>query len=360
MTPGYRRLSDVLFTYRDRVVRDISPGKIAEASFVLNPGLIVKGIVVNEAGKPIPDTAVNANSIEYETVEGVRRGVSSAGVERSSNHDDGTFEVFNFSLQPQMNDGIAEEGMISFNNRDYISYRIDDIYALDKEERENLRIVLPTGMSASGIVLDREGKPVPNVMVEVLDAKDRNRDKATLTNSEGRFSFRGLVEQPAIFRVHAMKLRQKIKLPVELDHDYENLEIRLKPIEIQEEPKSVEVLGMQLADITPELKERFDLSHKIGALILDPGNDSKRFGIGELREGYNFVMAGDYQRVKNVHEFLETLLEAANHRKNDGDGCRVVYTFNNLAMHGSNTQYMKLTEEDVRELRKVLDKLSQE
>lgn len=357
MTPGYRRLSGALSSEWGTIERNISPGNFAEASFTLKPSLYVKGIVVNKDGDPLPNIRVAANSVEFKSIDGVERVASSGGIERSGTRKNGSFEIFNFPLQPQIREGRTERGLIFATDRNYVSNQVDDIYALSDHQRTNLRMVMLTGRRASGVVLDAGGQPVSDVMVEVLESKNKNRDKVAMTDSNGKFTFRGLVEQPTFFRVHAMKLRQKITLPVDLDRDYDDLELRLKPIEIEEEPITVEVLGMKLADITPELMERYDLPNSLGALVLDPGKYSDRFGIGELCEGNTFVLVGNYQPIGSVREFVEHLLGVTAMRMSDEDGCRVVYNFSNLIMHGTNTQYMKLTEDDVRRLREVLKQL---
>ena len=62
-----------------------------------------------------------------------------------------------------------------------------------------------------------------------------------------------------------------------------DLEVRLKPIPLPADLKKYAVLGMQLADVTPELKSAYDLYFDRGALILDPGKDSDRLKIGRAR-----------------------------------------------------------------------------
>jgi beta-lactamase regulating signal transducer with metallopeptidase domain len=359
LAPGYQRLSGSPRMWAGKVERGVAPGKDAEASFTLQPGLYVKGIVVNEAGLPVPNVRVAANANIYGLINGTERVVSSGGVERTRGRDDGTFEVFNFLPEPLESHDVKEKGAIGFHHPDYVPYQVADVYALSEEERTNLRIVLPTGSKAAGIVLDADGKPVADVMVEVFSAKEPDRDKATMTNAEGKFRLEGLKEQDAIIRVHAMKLRQKVAMPVALGQDQENLEIRLEPVAISAEPKSVEVLGMKLADITPELRARYDLYHDKGALILGPGTDSARLGVGELREGYYFWMVGQ-NHIGSVHEFVEGLLKEVEKSELSQHGYRVVYTFSDVRMVGSNTQYMKLTEEDVSGLREVLKTLDDE
>ena len=53
MKPGYRSLAGTLMQGGDNRVVDISAGTVAQASFSLEPACYVKGIVVDEQGKPI-------------------------------------------------------------------------------------------------------------------------------------------------------------------------------------------------------------------------------------------------------------------------------------------------------------------
>ena len=48
-------------------------------------------------------------------------------------------------------------------------------------------------------------------------------------------------------------------MPITLKGDKLDLEIRLKPIELPADLKTYPVLGMQLADVTPELRSTYDL-----------------------------------------------------------------------------------------------------
>ena len=120
--------------------------------------------------------------------------------------------------------------------------------------------------------------------------------------------------------------------------------------------KKYAVLGMQLADVTPELKSAYDLYLGYGALILDPGKDSDRLKIGELAEGCDFFMVGQ-QRIGSVREFVNQILTEAGDRDADAYSIRVVYTFRTLESVGTNTQYIKLTRDDVKQLKALSDRL---
>ncbi len=215
---------------------------------------------------------------------------------------------------------------------------------------------MKSGHKIAGQVLNADGEPVPDVMVEATnDATDDFR-KAVLSDAEGRFVLRGLVAGATTVRAHAIPLQQKIKAPIMLDHDEDHLELRLEPISLTTQPRTVEVLGMKLADVTPELQAVYDLYDKQGALILDPGKDPGRLGIGELAEGNCFWMVGE-QRIGSVREMVQRILAETADQKEGEYECRIVYSFRRLGFIGTNTQYLKLTLDDLTALRKVLAEL---
>ena len=126
--------------------------------------------------------------------------------------------------------------------------------------------------------------------------------------------------------------------------------------------KTYAVLGIQLADVTPELKSAYDLDFEHGAVILDPGNDSDRLKIGRLAEGYCFWEVGN-TRISSVRGFVKQILtEAAGQdaAKNAVRGVRVVYSFSRVDADGNNTQYLKLTKDDLKQLQIVRDQLTPE
>ena len=120
------------------------------------------------------------------------------------------------------------------------------------------------------------------------------------------------------------------------------------------------VLGMQLADVTPQLKSAYDLYFDRGAVILDPGKDSDRLKVGRLGEGYCFWEVGN-TRIGSVREFVNQILtEAAGQdaAKNAVRGVRVVFSFSTVDADGNNTQYLKLTKDDLKQLQIVSDQLT--
>ena len=113
---------------------------------------------------------------------------------------------------------------------------------------------------------------------------------------------------------------------------------------------------MQLTALTPELAKAFEFdSDSKGVLILDPGRNSDRLNIGKLEKGYYFwCVGGGDQDITSVADFVKQILDKAV-AKDDGErSVRIVYSLSTLEFDGSNTQYLRLTDEDVKQLQAFL------
>ena len=104
-----------------------------------------------------------------------------------------------------------------------------------------------------------------------------------------------------------------------------------------------------------------------GALILDPGKDSDRLQIGRLAEGYVFLYVGSGvggravgTRIGSVREFVNQILAETAGQDAEEYSVRVVYSFSTLESIGTNTQFLKLTKDDRKQLQIVSDQLTVE
>jgi beta-lactamase regulating signal transducer with metallopeptidase domain len=343
---GYRRLVGTFMKGGDATKVEISPGETSDASLVLRgPTLYFAGTVVDEKGRPISGAQIAANA---------NTPRASGGVERTSCRADGTFELFNYTPDRFQLNFAAAKGAVVFYHPDYAERKIDDVYTIADKDRETLRIVLPTGHQLGGTVYDTAGKPVPYALVNVYRKFHR---KGTLTDANGRFTFRGLDDGVSTVEVRALDIKQKTKLSVAMAHDVADLAVRLEPISLPRDMEKIAVLGMQLTDLTPQLKSAYDVSDRSGALILDPGKAADRFEIGTLAEGYNFWLVGD-KNVATVREFVNQLVTEASRQPGPIYRIRIFYSFHSLEFDGTSTQYIKLTQEDLMQLRTVLDQLA--
>ncbi len=345
--PGYRRLVGTLMQGGDARRVKLRPGADVAADLALKPSSFVTGVVVDDRGRPIPGVEISARALFNR---------ASGGVEVTRSRGDGTFELFNY---PQKADGFGVgtvKGRIFFQHPDHIDTRIDDLYSLAPEARQKPRVVLPIGCKLAGTVVDADGKPVAGATVR-FTRKDDSHSKTVLSDAQGRFVVRGL--SPGLTRIWArsMAIHQRGEMPIALKGDREGLQLRLKPMGLPADPGTVEVLGMKLADVTPALKDAYDLFNDRGALILDTGRDFHRLAIGQISEGDVFWMVGQ-KRIGSVREFVDRLLAEVVGPKSEGGQVRIVYTFYRPDAMGTNTQGMKITKADVEQLRRLADRLN--
>jgi uncharacterized GH25 family protein len=348
--PGYRSLRGPLMARGDAKPIEVEPGTRAEAALVLKPALYFAGVVVDEQGEPIPGVAIRANA---------QFPGATANVERTDTREDGSFQLFNYPETPTFFPGDAvNKGVVHFIHADYIDRDIDDLYAIEPKQRGVLRVVLMAGHKVTGRVVDDAGKPVPNAMIKAI-RKDKTHRKATTTDASGSFALRGVSGGLIMLTARAPDIRQQTYLPIAVKSDKLNLEVRLKPIELPANLKTYPVLGMQLADVTPELRSIYDLFGERGALILDPGNDSDRLKIGRLAEGYTLFVVGS-TRIGSVSEFVSQILaETAGQNANEYS-VRVAYNFSTVNFDGARTTTLIFTKADRTQLQILSEQLAPE
>lgn len=255
------------------------------------------------------------------------------------------------ALQPVK---VAERGEIVFSSEVYREQKIADVYALKDEERRNLRIVMDGGIKIAGAVKDKDGKPVPDVLVEAWCTGTGQR-KGITTKPDGSFVMAGVPPGKTELRVHAKSLKQKVIVNIAPEKDLLDFELKLQPIP-QQAPPAISVLGMKVVDCTDDVAKIYDLGVGLGVVVIDPGEKAERFQIGRLEEGDCFWLIND-KSVANVREWIAEIL--AGQKPTDKKlGARVVYRCRRKNFIGTNTQFMELTPEDITSLNTTLEALN--
>jgi PDZ domain/Carboxypeptidase regulatory-like domain len=351
MKPGFRRLVGTFMAGGDPKSVAIAPGKSVEASLTLTErALYVRGLIVDELAQPI-------RGVQVETTDVTPQAIGC--VERTASNSDGVFELFNFPLTPESYDEdptkgnpgkvTISRGVIAFSHPDYVANEIADIYVLPEKQRGALLIVLKTGRKLAGTLLDVIGKPVSNGMVRAV-RHDGTHRKATLSAADGTFVLRGLADGPTTLWAHREGLKQTSRSPIDIRGDQAGVTLRLQPIPLPRDVKTYSVLGMQLVDLTPELKSAYDVYADCGALILDPGKDFGNRSLRPLREGFCFILVGD-KGVRNVRDFVNEIVSAAATQRSDFSTIKVDYEFNSVEFDGNMGQQLILSKEDLKSLR---------
>jgi serine/threonine protein kinase len=317
-----------------------------EFTLKLTRALFVAGEVKDENGRAFPVAEVEA-TVQFQGGYGY--------VSQTRTDANGRFEIFDFPLEP---DSTNTQGMLTFENPAMLRSVIDNVYQLTEAERKTMHITLRRGHDAKGIVTSASGKPAAKTLIEALPSDLNAQYKQQVTDADGRFLIQGLPDGEIIVRSHSLALEQKGRATVRMAGADVDVNLRLEPVVMKNPLLLMPLFGMKLADITPELKAAYDLDDSAnGVLIVNPGENCQRLGIGTLEEGEYFWAVGN-KNISNLQEMVTELLRIneidppaeekwieEGHR---GD-IRIVYS----SQHGSSTQYIKLTDDDVVELKKL-------
>jgi len=320
-----------------------------EVTIKLKPALYVAGIVADEAGRPLAGVKVEA------TLAG-QKSMGYLAWDETDTH--GRFEVFDFPLEPSgFNGNSNARGQLTFADPIMLRSIIENVYALSATERTNLHLTLHAGRDVKGILTSADGQPLADTEVEAIPSDKTAAPKMNTSDARGRFLIRGLPDGEIAVRAHSSKFEQKAQTTVHLAGADVVVNLQLAPVILKNPPKAVSLFGMKLADVNPELQAAYDLSAPTGILILDPGTNSIRLGIGTMSQGERFWMAG-YKQVSNLRQMAAELLRlGANETPGDPNegsrgSVRVVYDL--LRGAGTDTEYIKLTDDDIAELKKLV------
>ena len=208
----------------------------------------------------------------------------------------------------------------------------------------------------------RMGGDPNEVAITSVDGSNRRAD---LTDDVGQFRLTGITPGESRLRVVHVPTREKHLISKTIDNDIEGETIKLEQIETPLQP-TVDLLGMKLIDVNENIAAAFELSSPDGVMVVDPGNDTARFEIGDLKSGNVFWMVGK-QQVANLDEMLEQLAAEAESPATAGLAARmaamvtgqllpvrVVYRLHDVRLYGTNTQHMRLTPEDIKAINSMI------
>jgi len=315
----------------------------------LQKALYIKGAVVDENNKPLSGIKVSGRIY-------TKRG--HGGISQTQTNEQGTFELFDFP--PTVNEN--ETGRLIFTHPEYEKVTVSDIYEKNTSQLTSYRIVMPKGLIVKGKVLDSNGKPAKGLTVEAQTGKYGLFLRNTVTDAKGHFEITGLKKQNKIIIMSSTPdFGHKASQVLSPFNNSKDITLTLSPFK-SDAPKTHSFLSMKVADVTLALRDKFDIPKKMnGVAILDPGSNSDRLGIGDLKTGYYFWMAGN-KRIKNLKEMVTEILRIHAKPKPISGGMvtegyegmiRVVYG----KRKGTTTTYLKLTEKDADQLRKLADNL---
>ncbi|MCL5282143.1 MAG: M56 family metallopeptidase [Planctomycetes bacterium] len=351
MAPGYGTAAGTFHSGGDNLhlVRLSFDGPLAgtasNLTILLPRSAYIAGTVRDSTGVPAAGVQVFGQ---------MRSKSSSYGIARTQTDAQGRFEMFDFPLQK----GSDEKALLMFRSPTAVPVTLSDFYELSAKKQASLEVTLPRGFKLTGVLLDASGQPAPGVPVELVVG---GPIKETTTDPNGRFEMAGL--QPGLYhlRAHAMDIRQKVvQVFANLPGSDQKVTLKMSHVEIKGPLRPITLFGMQLVDVTPELRQVYDLGDRGAVMVLDPGANHRRLNIGELRKGYCFWQIGD-KSITSLKEMIAELLRQLAPSWTGQESqiarpprrIRVVYT----TPRSANTQYLVLTENDVTELKRVAAQL---
>jgi hypothetical protein len=308
------------------------------------------GQVVNERGEPVAHAEVTATHRDR-----TDRGFGYIDVAKTD--DEGKFKIDRAqAMSGATADRVKDDPIqLDVKHGDYLPGRINDLHKLEDEKLSNLKIELKDGRIFKGRVVDEKGKGVAGALVQAEFDEDWDARKAKISGDDGSFELRGLKDDDATLSAIVSDSKRPAlsgKMAIEREKPTDKLALNVKPAVLPPDTKVHELFGMKLVDVNAQIQEMFLLPAASDVMILDPGTDSKRLGIGELQRGDSFWIVGE-QKIKNFDEFTRQLITELHHpadKPNDYT-CRVVYRFTRPTFSGTNTQEIHLTGKDLESLK---------
>ncbi|MDA8563034.1 carboxypeptidase-like regulatory domain-containing protein, partial [Mariniblastus sp.] len=374
--PGYQRLVGTLMSGGSPNEVSLSPNGEAEFDAKLTEALYFAGQVVDEAGTPIEGVSVASN---------LNTDRSSGGIERTHTDSEGRFEVHGYQAAyfehvPELSDlarvvvqrmlGLRSDagfytGAISFRHDRYEDASLKKIEDLEPGKRSELLVVMQSGHSIGGVVKGADGTPARDLVISITQTKPSQR-KAMRTDAQGEFRFDGIKSGNAVLRVVDVSGNRKVIEDYVVDADDTKMTLKLESFE-SPITQTFQALGVTVADVTEEIKSTFDLDYSQGVVVVDISDRLREELNDWVRPGDVCWMVGN-DRIGDLKELVNQMVKEAKsptiprgamgntsaYIEENGDAkVRVVYSYNDDRGHGSNTQYLKLTPQDVDELEKL-------
>jgi hypothetical protein len=307
----------------------LKPGDCRHVDLFLEPALYVAGVVVDAVGAPIPGVEITARNCFDD-------GYGYAGY--TTTDALGRFEMFDVPLAEARQGTTAR---LDFEHRAHRITTVLDAYTLEPRDLASLRVVMERGYRIAGTLTDPRGAPVKGVVVGA-EYEDYNLRKASVTDDAGRFEIVGLSAGEMELLAADVAARLWLRQPTTVRADDVGVRLSMREFPDGEPPPAVEVLGMKLADVTPALREALAIHPSYHVIILDPGPDAERIGLG-------WIKAGDcIMRHPSVRSFAAELVGARQH------AAGIVIGYRREDFFGTNSTSLHFEDSDVPKLRAVL------
>ena len=303
------------------------------------------GIVVDDTGAPLTGVSIN-----YTTPGRPAEGFRYWSWHQSVTSATGAFRITGILAAPAaLLDGprARHARHVSFVKEGYVPRRLDARDAPEGDDRP-WQVVLRRGWSIRGRLVDEVGGPLPDVTVEAV-AEDPLLRRTAVTDAQGRFRLDTIGS--GRFHVQALVLARDLEArrPLTVRGPVHELDLVARPTDLRHPWKPVHVMGLKVVDVTPEVREAYELPEAVKVAVFDPGPNSLRLGVG-LRKGCGIWIVGE-REIESVRDFVTTLLACATAK--EGATPRLVHTH----ATGTSTGRLHLGPDDLDALRRARDAL---
>jgi hypothetical protein len=344
----------IILGKEDQPYTDATPGGTNTIRVTVEDAFRIQGEVVDPDGRPREGTVVSFGTFHR---MGTQREIRPHRVVTGT---DGRFEAGPFpTTSPEGLEGRSFFLHLSFEQPGYAMKRLDP-WKIPAAERDRVRVVLDPGATLGGVLLDPAGQALPGVVIDFEVGKDWNTRRAVRTDAAGLWQVERVQRGTVHVRALAFAYGCKVSRDLEVRGDDLRMELVAERIPRPDPRKIKQVVGLSLVDVNDEMRKAYELPDEVNVLILAADETHARLGIGTVEPGYGLWMVGDTS-VKDVEEAVARLLTLSENSAAVQAGLsttvRVVYTFANERMRGTNTQHLRLNEEQRTDLGRLQDEL---
>ncbi len=319
----------------------------------------LQGVVTDGDGNPIPEVMLQF-AVSKVRGKSTHVGSSWAHTDEQGHFAMGPFdEDPNAGLTEQQREHLARYSLVTAKKEGWATLRFDP-RAIPQGERDRVRVTMTRGVTLAGVLVDDRGRPLAGATVAAEYGDDWELRRGTRTDEDGRWQLETVTPAPMVLRARAFVHDAKFERAMTPEADDREMRLVAEAIRLSHEPIRHRALGLEFVAVDDEIRAAYDVPEYVHVLIWSVGEDPEALGIGRLEKGYGLWIVGE-KRITSLAEAVEEFLiqpEGERDRPSPwGRRMRVVYTFWNEGMSGTNTQYIPLTEERIRSLEDLRERL---
>lgn len=328
------------------------PGKVNRITLWVRRAFRLRGIVQDEGERPLPGVLIKYYMPEPRAREKIvmRYASRESGTE-------GTFNLGPFAADPRVG-GVADVRLrahATFTHPGFAPLRIDPL-DVPEGERDRAVLTMTRGVTLAGTLVEPNGEPLANASVEVEYEGARDLRRSVRTDADGRWRMENLAPGKTILTARVFARDLKTRRDIDLVADHLDVRLMADAIRFTRIHPTIRVLGLALAAADDELREAYDVPSFVNIVVLDPSADLGRLGLEHVERGCGIWMIGQ-QPVTSLLDVVGRLIDVASAADEHVRG-RIQFTGTSEAIRASSNRQVRLTAEQIAELRVLRDRLA--